>query len=50
MLGAHKILMNGLVDDAGKWRKGQVGILKGSRVSHVAPPAKKVPELIKKTI
>lgn len=44
---AHGVLMKGLVEDAGKWRKGQVGILKGSKVSHVAPPAKRVPELMK---
>ena len=43
---AHKNLMNGLVPDAGQWRQGQVGILKGSKVSHVAPPAKRVPELM----
>lgn len=43
---AHKNLMDGLVSDAGKWRQGQVGILKGSKVSHVAPPAKRVPFLM----
>jgi Fic family protein len=42
----HKILMQGLISDAGKWRQGQVGIIKGSKVSHVAPPAKRVPELM----
>ncbi len=42
----HRILMNGLIEDAGKWRRGQVGIIKGSKVSHVAPPAKRVPELM----
>ena len=43
---AHKGLMNGLIPDAGKWRQGQVGIFKGSKVSHVAPPAKRVPGLM----
>jgi hypothetical protein len=43
---AHKNLMNGLIPDAGKWRQGQVGIFKGSKVSHVAPPAKRVPQLM----
>jgi Fic family protein len=43
---AHKILMEGLIPDAGKWRKGQVGILKGSKVGHLAPPAARVPALL----
>jgi Fic family protein len=45
-LAAHRILMNGLVPDAGKYRSGQVGVLKGSKVSHVAPPAKNIPTLM----
>ncbi len=43
---AHRLLMKGLIPDAGKWRKGQVGILKGSKVSHIAPPAPRVPDLM----
>ncbi len=43
---AHKNLMNDLIPDAGKWRHGQVGIFKGSKVSHVPPPAKRVPQLM----
>lgn len=46
LLSAHAMLMKGLVPDAGKLRAGAVGILKGSKVSHVAPPAKQVPRLI----
>lgn len=42
---AHGILMKGLTSDAGKWRGTDVGILKGSRVSHLAPRANRVPEL-----
>ncbi len=42
----HLNLMKDLIPDAGKWRQGQVGIIKGSKVSHVAPPAKRVPELM----
>ena len=37
LLQSHKIMMRGLVPDAGRLRSGSVGILKGSRVSHVAP-------------
>ena len=34
---AHKILMNGLIDNAGKMRTSNVGIMKGSKVEHIAP-------------
>ena len=44
---AHKILMQGLTKDAGKYRTGGVGIVKGSQVAHLAPPATNVPFLMK---
>jgi Fic family protein len=34
---AHAILMNGLIEDAGKLRAKNVGIVKGSKVEHLAP-------------
>jgi len=34
---AHGILMNGLVESAGKLRGKSVGIVKGSEVAHIAP-------------
>lgn len=37
-LKAHKLLMKGLVIDPGKYRTRGVGIVKGSKVEHVAPP------------
>lgn len=37
-LKAHKLLMNGLVSDPGKYRTKGVGIVKGSKVEHIAPP------------
>jgi len=46
LLTAHKILMGDILTDAGKFRKGSVGIHKGDQVVHVAPPAKRVPTLI----
>jgi Fic family protein len=39
---AHKILMNGLIDNAGKLRQTSVGIIKGSDIAHIAPPGKLV--------
>ncbi len=46
LLRAHALLMKALAADAGKFRSGAVGIIKGSKVSHVAPPAKQLPRLI----
>lgn len=46
LLAAHKLLMGDILKEAGKFRKGGVGIRKGEQVVHVAPPAKRVPGLI----
>ena len=46
LLRAHKILMQSLLTDNGNWRNTAVGILKGTEISHIAPPAKKVPKLM----
>jgi Fic family protein len=39
---AHKMLMEGLITNPGKYRNAGVGIIKGSQIAHVAPPAKNV--------
>lgn len=46
-LGAHKMLMEGLAARPGKYRVSGVGIVKGQQVTHLAPPADKVPGLMK---
>lgn len=46
-LTAHKMLMNGLIADAGSYRKQGVGIVKGADIQHLAPPAANVPYLMK---
>ncbi|NBV06202.1 MAG: Fic family protein [Proteobacteria bacterium] len=46
LLKAHEILMRGLVDEAGKFRSGLVGIYKDQTLIHMAPPAERVPHLI----
>jgi len=46
-LEAHSSLMNNLVENAGKYRKQGVGIVKGSKVEHLAPPYENVPYLMK---
>ena len=45
-LNAHKILMKGLVKDAGLFRTKEVGIVKGKKVQHLAPPFSNVPGLM----
>jgi Fic family protein len=47
LLAAHAVLMAGLAADAGKLRSGGVGVVSGKRVVHMAPPAKRVPELMR---
>lgn len=46
LLKSHRLMMDGLIPDAGKWRTRNVGILKGSKVSHIAPKADRVPHLM----
>ena len=38
LLQAHKTLMTGLVSNAGVFRSGAVGIVRGNQVTHIAPP------------
>lgn len=46
MLRAHGQMMDGLVKEAGRFRAGGVGVYKGDRLVHMAPPAHLVYELI----
>ncbi|MBE7628862.1 Fic family protein [Tenacibaculum piscium] len=46
-LKAHQIIMNGLIENPGKYRKQGVGIVKGTKVEHIAPPYGNVPYLMK---
>jgi len=39
LLKAHKLLMVALVDDAGAYRKGTVGVFQQEKLIHMAPPA-----------
>lgn len=46
-LKAHKILMTNLIENSGKYRTKGVGIVKGLKVEHIAPPYENVPFLMK---
>lgn len=43
---AHKLLMTGLVEHAGKLRTKSVGIVKGKQLAHAAPPASTLKALL----
>ena len=47
LLKAHKLMMNGLVPENGKFRSGGVGVFDGEVLIHMAPPAKFVAEHIR---
>lgn len=44
---AHQKLMTGLISSPGEYRKKGVGIVKGTKLEHIAPPYKNVPYLMK---
>lgn len=46
LLKAHKLLMKGLIENAGSFRTKNIGIVKGSKVEHLAPNGKLVTGLI----
>ena len=47
LLKAHKRMMNGLIQDSGRFRSGGVGVFDGKVLVHMAPPAEFVPEHIR---
>lgn len=47
LLAAHRLMLQRLVDGAGKFRTRGVGIAQGERIVHLAPPAGGVPGLMK---
>ena len=46
LLYAHKLMMEGLVKEAGRFRSGNVGVYAGDRLIHAGTPARYVPELV----
>lgn len=47
LLAAHGVMMAGLIADAGRWRSHDIGVIRGSKVGHLAPRAGRVPELMR---
>ena len=46
-LKTHKVMMQNLISNPGKFREKNVGIFAGKEISHIAPQPRLVPELIK---
>ncbi len=46
LLKAHKILMQDVLKDAGKYRTKNVGVGNEKEITHIAPPARNVPKLM----
>ncbi len=46
LLAAHRLMMQGLVPENGRFRSGGVGIFDGDKLIHMAPPAEFVPQQI----
>jgi len=47
-LKAHQLLMAGLVEKPGRYRSKSVGIVRGSKLQHIAPPHQNVAFLMKR--
>jgi Fic family protein len=46
LLHAHELLMGGLIDECGQFRRAGVGIYRGDKLIHMAPPPSRVVHLI----
>ncbi len=46
LLRTHAVMMQSILDDAGHFRHGGVGVFAGNRCIHTAPPADRVPTLV----
>lgn len=46
LLRAHELLMGGLIDEYGQFRRAGVGIYRGDKLIHMAPPPSRVVHLI----
>ncbi len=46
LLTAHRLMMQGLVSENGRFRSGGVGVFDGDKLIHMAPPAQFVPQQI----
>ena len=50
LLAAHAVLMTGLLEDAGTYRRKSAGVMGKEGVIHIAPPADRLPCLMKQLV
>lgn len=50
LLAAHRLLMTGLIAEAGRYRRQGVGVMSGDKVVHMAPQAERVPTLMQELL
>jgi Fic family protein len=50
LLGAHQLLMAGLIDDSGQFRRNGVGVYRGDKLVHMAPPPSRVAYLVEELL
>ncbi|WEJ73699.1 Fic family protein [Pseudomonas sp. PSE14] len=50
LLAAHGCLLEGLIDEAGRFRQGGVGIYREQMLLHMPPPASRVPLLVEQLL
>ena len=46
LLRIHEILLTGLLDAPGQYRRTGVGVMGGGEIHHIGPPAQRVPQLM----
>ncbi|UDI91240.1 MULTISPECIES: Fic family protein [Pseudomonas] len=46
LLRAHELLMQGLIDESGRFRRAGVGIYRGEQLVHMAPPPSRIAQLV----
>ena len=46
LLSAHEVLMSGLLDAPGHYRRAGIGVMGGGVVQHIGPSARRVPQLM----
>ena len=50
LLEGHRLMMQTLIDEAGQFRSGAVGITRGDQLVHMAPPVHLVPDQIRQLL
>jgi Fic family protein len=50
LLAAHAVMLHALIKDSGKYRKTNAGVMGKTGIIHIAPPADRIPFLVKQLL